>query len=127
MLLIDTDVLIWYMRGNEKAASMIDKQEPFSISSVTYMELVQGMRNKTEFNRFRKMIQSRDIRIIQINEEISSRAIYYVEEDYLSHSLQIADALIASTAVDNGLKLLTGNAKHFRVIKDLDVQNFVPV
>jgi predicted nucleic acid-binding protein len=114
------------MRGNEKAASMIDKQEPFSISSVTYMELVQGMRNKTEFNRFRKMILSKDIRIIQINEEISSRAIYYVEEYYLSHSLQIADALIASTAVDNGLKLLTGNAKHFRVIKDLNVQNFVP-
>jgi predicted nucleic acid-binding protein len=126
MLLIDTDVLIWYMRGNEKAASMIDKQDPFSISSVTYMELVQGMRNKTEFNRFRKMILSKDIRIIQINEEISSRAIYYVEEYYLSHSLQIADALIVSTAVDNGLKLLTGNAKHFQVIKDLDVQNFVP-
>jgi predicted nucleic acid-binding protein len=126
VLLIDTDVLVWYMRGNERASSRIDKHEPFSISAVTYMELVQGMRNKTEFNRFRKMILSKDVRIVQINEEISSRAAYYVEEYYLSHSLQIADALIASTAVDNGLKLLTGNAKHFRVIKDLDVQNFVP-
>ena len=40
MLLIDTDVFIWYMRGNEKASALIDKQEPFSISAVTYMELV---------------------------------------------------------------------------------------
>ena len=125
MLLIDTDVLVWYMRGNEKAASLIDKQEPFSISSATYRELVQWMRNKTEFNRFRKMILSKNIRIIQINEEISSRAIFYREEYYLGQSLQIADVLIASTAVDNGLKLLTGNAKHFRAVKDLEVQNFV--
>lgn len=126
MLLIDTDVIIWYLRGSEKASALIDKQEPFSISAVTYMELVQGMRNRTEFKRFRRMILSKDIAIIQISEEISSRAIYYVEEYYLSHSLLIADALIASTATDHGLKLLTGNAKHFRAVKDLDVQSFVP-
>lgn len=126
MIAIDTDVLIWYLRGNAKAAAVIDKLESFSISAVTYMELVQGMRDRKEFNRFRKMILSREITIIQINEEISSRAIYYVEEYSLSHSLQIADALIASTAIVHGVTLLTGNAKHFRVIKDIDVQNFVP-
>jgi len=126
MLLIDTDVLIWYMRGNEKARAVVDRQERFSISAVTYMELVQGMRNKAEFNRFRNMVFSRDIHIMQINEEISSRAVFYVEEYFLSHSLQIADALIAATAVDNGQQLLTGNAKHFRVVKDLDVKNFIP-
>jgi predicted nucleic acid-binding protein len=126
MLLIDTDVLIWYMRGNEKARAVIDKQDRFSMSAVTYMELVEGMRNKNEFVRLRNMIYTRNITIAQINEEISSRAIFYVEEYFLSHSLQIADALIASTAVESGQKLLTGNAKHFRVIKDLDVQNFLP-
>ena len=126
MLLIDTDVIIWYMRGNKKASALIDKQEPFAISAVTYMELVQGMRNRIEFNRFRRMILSKNIAIIHISEEISSRAIYYVEEYSLSHSLLIADALVASTATDHGLTLVTGNAKHFRAVKDLDVRAFLP-
>ncbi len=44
--LVDTDVLIWYLRGNEKAYKLIHSLNHFCISSITYMELVQGMRNK---------------------------------------------------------------------------------
>ena len=47
-MIIDTGVLIWYLRGNEKAFKTIENLESFSISVVTYMELVQGMRNKKE-------------------------------------------------------------------------------
>ena len=49
-MLIDTDVLIWYMKGNSKALDEIVKNKNFSISVVTYMELVQGMKNKQELN-----------------------------------------------------------------------------
>ena len=45
-MLIDTDVLVWYMRGNERAKRVIKNSDGFSISVVTYMELVQGLRNK---------------------------------------------------------------------------------
>ncbi|MCH7516999.1 MAG: PIN domain-containing protein, partial [Bacteroidetes bacterium] len=48
MTMIDTDVLIWYMRGNSKANKVIEKLNGFFISVITYMELVQGMRNKRE-------------------------------------------------------------------------------
>ena len=41
-MIIDTDVLIWYMKGNEKAYKAIEKVNNFSISVVTYMELVQA-------------------------------------------------------------------------------------
>lgn len=46
-MIIDTDVLIWYMRGNGKAYERIENLNTFDISVITYMELVQGMRNKT--------------------------------------------------------------------------------
>jgi hypothetical protein len=39
-MLIDTNVLIWYMRGNTKALDELEKHKSFSISVVTYMELV---------------------------------------------------------------------------------------
>ena len=44
MRLIDSDVIIWNWRGQEAGATLL-AAEPFAISAVTYMELVQGMRN----------------------------------------------------------------------------------
>lgn len=55
-MLVDTDVLIWYLRGNEKARWVIDSEKNFFLSAVTYIELVQGMRNKRELNLFRKTL-----------------------------------------------------------------------
>ena len=40
-MIIDTDVLIWYMKGNEKAYKAIEMADSFFISVVTYMELAK--------------------------------------------------------------------------------------
>ena len=39
-MIFDTDVMIWFLRGNEKAVDLVEKSMPFSISIVTYMELL---------------------------------------------------------------------------------------
>jgi predicted nucleic acid-binding protein len=36
------------------------------------------------------------------------------------------DAIVAATAIENGMTLATGNGKHFRPVKDLDLQVFRP-
>ena len=124
MLLIDTDVLIWYMRGNERAYKVIEGNLSFSISVVTYIELVQGMRNKDELNCLRKTLKDWETKTLYISEEISAKAMFYVEQHYLSYSLQLADALIAATAVSYGLTILTGNDKHYKVIKHVQIKKF---
>ena len=125
-MIIDTDVLIWYMKGNEKAYKAIEMANNFFISVVTYMELVQGMRNKKELNSLRKSIHSWDAKVLYISEEISSKAMFYVEQHFLSHSLQLADAFIGATAVAYGLPILTGNDKHYRTVKDIQITKFRP-
>jgi len=125
-MIIDTDVLIWYMKGNEKAYKAIEMANNFFISVVTYMELVQGMRNKKELNSLRKSIHSWDAKVLYISEEISSKAMFYIEQHFLSHSLQLADALIGATAVAYGLPILTGNDKHYRTVKDIQITKFRP-
>ena len=125
-MIIDTDVLIWYMKGNEKAYKAIEMANNFFISVVTYMELVQGMRNKKELNSLRRSIHSWDAKVLYISEEISSKAMFYVEQHFLSHSLQLADALIGATAVAYGLPILTGNDKHYRTVKDIQITKFHP-
>ena len=125
-MIIDTDVLIWYMRGNDKALQLIENSENFFISVVTYMELVQGMRNKDELNSLRQALHSWNAKILYISEEISAKAMFAVEQYFLSHSIHLADALIGATAIDYGLPLLTGNDKHYRVIKGVKIKRFRP-
>ena len=126
-MLVDTDVLIWYLKGNNNARQEIEALSGFFISVVTYMELVQGMRNKQELIALRRALRFWNAKVLYISEDISTKAMFYVEQHYLSHSMQLADALISATAVANGLDLLTGNAKHYRVLKDNSLKEFKPV
>jgi predicted nucleic acid-binding protein len=126
MVLMDTDVLIWYMRGNEKAYDAIETSNSFSISVVTYMELVQGMKNKKELISLRQALQGWNTKILYISEEISAKAMFFVEQHFLSHSMELADALLGATAITHGLPILTGNDKHYKVLKGLEVQKFIP-
>ncbi|WP_457602658.1 PIN domain-containing protein [Nitratifractor sp.] len=123
--LVDTDVMIWYLRGNEKARKLLHSID-FYISAVTYMELLQGMRNKQELKRFQKMINTWNIKVVYIDEEISAKALFYMEEYFLSHSMELADSLIGATCTRHGLTLITANDKHYRTLKDLDIEIFRP-
>ena len=125
-MIIDTDVLIWYMRGNDKALQLIENSENFFITVVTYMELAQGMRNKNELNSLRQALHSWNAKILYISEQISAKAMFAVEQYFLSHSIHLADALIGATAIDYGLPLLTGNDKHYKVIKGVRIKRFRP-
>jgi len=122
--LLDTDVLIWYLRGNQQAYKLIHELNSFCISSVTYMELVQGMRNKEELRALQKTLRAWNVKTIFINEEISAKALFYMEEYFLSHSMQLADSLIGATATSYGMTLITANDKHYRIIKEIEIQVF---
>jgi predicted nucleic acid-binding protein len=126
MLMIDSDVLIWYLRGNEKAYKVIEEQNGFFISVISYMELVQGMQNKRELTLLRKTMRNWNARILYINEDISAKAMFYVEQHFLSNSIVLADALIGATAISNGLKLLTANIKHYKALKNIELETFRP-
>ena len=122
--LVDTDVFIWYLRGNQKAYEKLQSIGSFNISAVTYMELIQGMRDKNELRVFKKSLKELDIKTIYLSQEISAKAIFYVEEFFLSHSIQMADALIGATASTYGLKLLTANDKHYKMLSDVEIEVF---
>jgi len=44
----------------------------------------------------------------------------------LSHGLQMGDALIAATAIEHQLPVLTANVKDFGAVAELKVEAFVP-
>ena len=123
---VDTDVLIWYMRGHLGAARALDNLGDFAISAVTYIELVQGLRTRRELQALRATLRALNAGILPVDPIISEKAMFYVEQHFHSHSLRLADALIGATAVTHGLPLLTANTKHYKVIADLALKRFRP-
>jgi predicted nucleic acid-binding protein len=125
MLLVDTDVLIWHLRGHEKATRKLDELSQFTLSAVSYLEVVQGMRNKAELLAVQKMLERRSANLLPITEAITTQAIQLMESLSLSHGLQMGDALIAATALEHELTVLTGNVKHFVAVPELRVEAFI--
>lgn len=126
MMLVDTDVLTWNLRGNAVAASLLDDNRGFSLSAVTWMELVQGVRDGAELRTLRQALHFWRATILHVDESVSARASFLVEEHALANSLQLADALIAATALESGLPLVTANDRHYRCIEGLEIRVFRP-
>ena len=125
-MLVDTDVLIWHLRGYPQATRRLDQLPALTMSAVSYMEVLQGLRNKTEAAAVKKMLGMRSAQILPLSEAITDRAISLMESLTLSHGLQMGDALIAATALQHQLPILTGNVKHFTVVEGLSVEPFLP-
>lgn len=125
-MLVDTDVLIWHLRGYPQAAHRLDALDSLAMSAVSYMELLQGMRNKAELAALSKMLERRAAAILPLTPAITQRALALMESMVLSHGLQMADALVAATALEHGLTLLTGNVKHFASVDSLVLERFSP-
>lgn len=124
-MIFDTDVLIWYFRGNEKAASALKKTD-IHISSVTWMELIQGVRNKNELYTINKFIHANEIKVYYINQEINLHAIHLLEEYTLSNGVEWGDALIAATSLHHGEEIVTANVKHYHCFPNLKIKQFSP-
>ena len=120
MILLDSNVLIEILKGNQNT---IDKVQSFNttlaISSITVMELYYGALNKAELNKLEKFVSL--FYIVQLNENISTQATKLVKNYAKSHTLDIPDSLIASTALVGKYKLFTYNVKDFRYIKNIDL------
>jgi len=73
MRLVDSDVLIWNWRGQQAAATLL-AAEAFALSAVSYMELVQGMRNARELKKLQRDLRLWQVTLLPITEAISIRS-----------------------------------------------------
>lgn len=124
-ILVDTDVLIWHLRGYPQSTRRLDQLPSLIISCVSYFELLQGMRNKLELQALKKMLQLRNAQVLPITPAITNRATTLMESLVLSHGLGMGDALIAATALEHGHAVLTGNVKHFSAVEHLQLDEFL--
>ena len=92
------------------------------ISIITELELIVGCRNKQELEALDEFL--RQFSIVQLNRQISTKAEELMRSYYLSHGLLIADALIAATAIENQIPLLSKNQRDYRFISELNLLKY---
>jgi len=73
-----------------------------------------------------KSFEMRKAQRLPLTPAITERATALMETLSLSDGLQLGDALIAATALEHNLALLTGNIKHFAPIEPLKIERFEP-
>ena len=116
--LVDTEVLIDFLRGNKKAISFINSHcSRIIISSIVVAELYAGVKSETERKTINNFISL--FRIIPINTEIAKAGGLYKSQYGKSHGVGLADAILAATAQKENAKLKTLNIKHYPMLKEL--------
>ena len=120
--LIDTDVLVDYLRGNPKAVKFLEKAMSSStcfISTITIAELYVGVREGKERPILDQFIQ--EFQVAQLHERIAQQGGIYRRDYGKSHGVGLADAIIAATADDLAARLVTLNKKHYPMLKQVHV------
>jgi predicted nucleic acid-binding protein len=108
-ILFDTDVLIDHLRGSRQL--IVDDA---AISVVTRTELFAG----DERQELAVEALLEDCEEVDIDPQIARRAGRVKRQT----DLQIADALIAATALERGIPLMTRNVRHFERVPGLDLR-----
>lgn len=124
MVLCDTNVFIYAFNGDAKTISVLQNIgfDSVLLSSITVMELYQGMGNKKELQAMKKKIKYYDV--IEVDVEISKLATRLIDQFNLSHGLLIPDAIIAASAVVHQIELFTYNVKDFQFIPNIKLYKF---
>lgn len=119
--LIDSDVLINCLKAIESDLSFLEKYYTISnISLISYGEVLQVSKNKDNLKDLKLFLSL--FEPISIDNKIQEDAVNLLEMFHLSSGLMFFDALIASTAINNNLTLVTRNTKHYKNIPNLKIK-----
>ena len=117
--LLNTDVLIDYLRGQPQARALfMQLPQDCAVSAVTVAELHVGVRDGPELMALKALLASMEV--IDLGGAIASSGGLLRRDWGTSHGLGLNDALIAATALHSHRFLLTLNTKHFPMLNASD-------
>ncbi len=119
-LLLDSDVLIDYLRGRAESINYLESvTAPLFISTITVAELYAGVREGVERQQLDLFLQA--FYFVPLDTDIAVKGGLYRRDYGKSHGVGLSDALIAATATLQQATLVTLNKKHFPMLSDIHV------
>lgn len=117
--LVDSDILIDLSRGNIPAGQYVDSLGNWSVSIISGLELLAGAKDKREVTEIDMMLGT--YKPVPVRPEIGEPAYNLMKTYSKANGLDPCDAMIAATAIYEGLKLATKNDRHFGDIGGLEI------
>ncbi len=129
-VLIDTDILSYYLKGDpivrKNFEKYLDHHDIIEVSLITYYEIISGLLAKNAFkqlNIFEEFI-SENIIIPVTEKSAKISAEIYATLRQSGNTIDDIDLLIAGIAIENELSLVTNNDSHFSRIPGLKTENW---
>ena len=117
-LLIDTDVLVDFLRGRAEAVDFLEGcEESLHVSAITVAELHAGARDEADARALDTFLQAFDL--LAVDGQVAKAGGELRGRYGPSHGTGLADALIAASAEASGARLVTRNRKHFPMVRDV--------
>ena len=117
-LLVDTDVMVDFLRGHPKAIALVREHSArITLSSIVVAELYAGVRGDEELSKLDNLISVLDV--VPVSREIARASGLYKKDYGRSHSVGLADAIVAATAEARHADLKSLNIKHYPMVKGL--------
>lgn len=129
-MLLDSDTLSLFLRNQPKVMSnanaYLKLHAGFTFSVITRFEILRGLKVKNAQKQITNFglicLQSREINLT--NEIVNRAAEIYADLYKRGELIGDADILIAATAIENNLPIVTNNEKHFQRIANLQILNW---
>ena len=117
-ILLDTDVLVDFFRGQSKAVAFINAHsDRIILSAVVVAELFAGAKGSAEEGSLEEFVSL--FRVVPVNVEIAKAGGLYKSKFSKSHGVGLADAILAATAEAENAELKTLNTKHYPMLRGL--------
>ncbi len=122
MILIDSDIIIWILRGNSDIKNKFEElarqtEGQLYITPIQIAEIYAGIREKEKIETelfLDSLLQ------LSIDYQIGHLAGTYLNKYKKSHGITISDGLIAASAKKFNLKVWTLNRKHYPMLSAND-------
>ena len=118
-VLIDTDVLIDFVRGSVELPG-----EPLFITEITLYEFVRGSK---DISKAKTLLEEGFSIIFHDNPIIQKASEIWAETKQRGETLDDRDILIGAASAVKNLPLLTRNKKHYERLKEFNVAFYYPV
>ena len=118
--LLDTVVLIEYLRGSDRAAEFLEQLDgELMISAITVAELSSGARGSDEMDALDQFVLA--FEVVPVDEQLARAGGQLRKEYHTSYGVGLANALIAASAEEREAKLVTFNRRHYPMVENLTV------
>lgn len=127
--LLDTSIIVFLFRDKYDVASKLDAAglENCYISEITIAELQAGV-EKSSSKRFNQMMLDKFVQMINVipfSSIIKRYAVEKVATDKQGTPVADFDLLIACSALENNLIMVTDNVKHFAPVPGIEIENWI--